>query len=87
MGVPILPWFATQIRETFTVLNELFDPALAVAQRAIAETDDRQQRGSARGMIPDPVGADVQPMRYFVGGEQWVCLKRLRGNYGQWHKA
>jgi hypothetical protein len=69
-------------------MDELFDLALAIPKGPIANADDGQQWGSARGMIPDPIGADVEAMCHILGSQQWIIyLGRLRGKNGQRHKT
>jgi hypothetical protein len=69
-------------------MDKLFDLALAIPKGSIANANDGQQGGSARGMIPDPIGADVQAMCHILGGQQWIsCLGRLWGKNGQRHRT
>jgi hypothetical protein len=53
---------ATQCRPAFLFVHECFYPATPITQGTVSHPNDRQQRLAARGVIPYPIRADVEPL-------------------------
>ena len=70
----ILRALATDLSEVFLLVDELFNSARTIAERPVSHTDDRKEWGLARGVVPNPVLRDIQPLSNILCREERVSL-------------
>jgi hypothetical protein len=80
----ILPAFAPQNGEAFPFINEFLDFACPIAESAIANPNDRQERDFARRMVPHPILRHIQPFSYFLGRQETISLKLASNRCWPW---
>jgi hypothetical protein len=63
------------VSSSLLLIDKLFNSACPVPESTVTESNDRQERIFAGGMVPDPVCTHVEPLSNFIRRQKGLLFQ------------